>query len=172
MNDQQQYLGDAEQYLGAVPESEEKDRLQSELDELWNRLEEYFGEGAFTIYISDYLNREREKWVTAQQTPDHESPTDPARSDPLCTCKDIGCKVKAGKIPAGIRNELRRRTSLKKAFAEYKSKHGGDAAALTEAVEQFLEERNQLKRDIQRVLGEAKALAGDGTVQVDVTGAG
>ena len=75
--------------------NEEVYALQPELDLVLQ------GDDGYEDFLLDEIQREVEKY---QARSVDSAPYDELRERPLCTCDDLGCSLKRGKIPSAIRH--------------------------------------------------------------------
>jgi hypothetical protein len=79
----------------AIPPEETK-ALREEFKEIWDDIQVFRSDAAYTSFVNEYIADEHRKSNTPREGEE-------SRSDPLCGCPSPSCALKRGELPAAAR---------------------------------------------------------------------
>lgn len=97
--------------------ADQLDAIQSDLD-LVTR-----GRAGYEDFLLTFIARENDRYMASSVDETHH---ESVRDEPLCTCDDLGCELKHGRLPLVVRDA----DDLGRGIREFKQGHNGDPLVL------------------------------------------
>lgn len=138
----------------AGPDAAVRSEVNEAFGDLYGEIVELRGDDAYHDFLLSFVAREVEKF----RTPAADHGYDDNREDPVCTCNDIQCELKQGRLPV----EVRSADDYDRGIRAFRQDHRGHPRVLDEAQAAWRDKRGRVVtelRDMVVALGTDHSLA-------------